>query len=226
MSTVRCAISWSAGKDSWLALVRAREQGLAVDSFVTMCDEDGTSKSHALAPDLVEAQVRALGGTPVSVRVAPGEYATRFDACLRQLATSGHTHMIFGDIDLRAHRDWLEPACERAGLTALFPLWGESRAALARELVARGVRARVVCVDTRWLDAAFCGARYDAAFLARLPAGVCPCGEDGEFHTLVTGGPGFSAPLQVVDGPQRRIASQPPFAPTEFVFQTLSLATP
>ena len=87
------------------------------------------------------------------------------------------------------------------------------------------MRARVVCVDTRWLDASFCGADYDAAFLARLPAGVCPCGEDGEFHTFVTGGPGFAQPLRVVDGPQRRVASQPPFAPTEFVFQTLSPAT-
>ena len=220
----RCAISWSAGKGSWLALLRAREQGLAVTTFVTMCDEDGTSKSHALPPDLVEAQVHALGGTPVGVRVPQGEYAARFDACLRELAASGHTHMVFGDIDLQAHRDWLEPACERAGLAALFPLWGQSRDALARELVTRGVQARVVCVDTRHLDASFCGAGYDAAFLARLPAHACPCGEDGEFHTFVTGGPGFAAPLRTVDGPQRRVASQPPFGPTEFVFESLSLA--
>jgi uncharacterized protein (TIGR00290 family) len=217
----RCAISWSAGKDSWLALMRAREQGFVVDTFVTMCDEDGTSKSHALPPELVAAQVRALGGTPVAVPVPEGEYAARFDACLRALAASGHTHMIFGDIDLQAHRDWLAPACERAGLVALFPLWGESRAGLARELVTRGVQARIVCVDTRWLDASFCGAAYDAAFLQRLPAGVCPCGEDGEFHTFVTGGPGFDASLHVVDGPQRRLASRPPFTPTEFVFQAL-----
>ena len=182
--SVRCAISWSGGKDSWLALQRAREQGLAVTTFVTMCDDDGASKSHALPPELVDAQVRALGGTPVCVRVPPGDYAARFDACLRELAASGHTHMVFGDIDLQAHRDWLAPACERAGLAPLFPLWGESRAALARELVTRGVRATVVCVDTRWLDASFCGAPYDAHFLARLPAGVCPCGEDGEFHTV------------------------------------------
>jgi len=220
----RCAISWSAGKDSWLALTRAREQGLHVATFVTMADEDGASKSHALPPDLVDAQVRALGGTPIAVRVPPGEYSARFDACLRALAASGHTHMVFGDIDLQAHRDWLAPACERAGLVALFPLWGESRDALARELVARGVQARVVCVDTRRLDASFCGAAYDEAFLARLPAGVCPCGEDGEFHTLVTGGPGFAAPLPIVEGGQRRVASQPPFTPTEFVFQSLSLA--
>ena len=221
-----CAISWSAGKDSWLALMRAREQGLRVATFVTMCDEDGASKSHALPPELVEAQVRALGGTPLSVRVPPGEYAARFDACLRDLAAAGHVHMIFGDIDLQAHRDWLAPACGRAGLVPLFPLWGESRGALARELVTRGVQARVVCVDTRRLDASVCGARYDAGFLARLPAGVCPCGEDGEFHTFVSGGPGFAHALPVVDGPQRRVASQPPFAPTEFVFQTLSPALP
>ena len=222
----RCAISWSAGKDSWLALTRAREQGLAVATFVTMCDEDGRSKSHALPPELVEAQVRALGGTFVGVRVPAGEYAARFDAVLRELAASGHTHMVFGDIDLQAHRDWLAPACGRAGLVPLFPLWGESREALARELVTRGVQARVVCVDTRWLDASFCGAAYDAAFLARLPAGTCPCGEDGEFHTLVTGGPGFAAPLSVTAGEQRHVASQPPFTPTTFVFQEIRLAPP
>jgi len=222
----RCAISWSAGKDSWLALARAREAGWHVDTFVTMCDADGTSKSHALPPDVVAAQVRALGGTPVSVRVGPGEYAARFDAALRALADTGHTHMVFGDIDLQAHRDWLAPACERAALVPLFPLWGESRAALARELVTRGVRARVVCVDTRWLDASFCGVDYDATFLARLPAGVCPVGEDGEFHTLVIDGPGFDAPLRVLAGPQRRVASQPPFTPTQFVFETLALAEP
>jgi uncharacterized protein (TIGR00290 family) len=133
--------------------------------------------------------------------------------------------MVFGDIDLQAHRDWLAPACERAGLAPLFPLWGESRATLARELVTRGVRARVVCVDTRWLAASFCGADYDADFLARLRPGVCPCGEDGEFHTFVTDGPGFAHPVPVSAGAHRRVASQPPFAPTEFVFETLSLTS-
>ena len=223
VAAYRAAISWSAGKDSWLALVREREAGRRVDTFVTMCDADGTSKSHALAPGLVEAQVRALGGVPMAVRVPDGEYAARFDAALRALAASGHTHVVFGDIDLQAHRDWLEPACAGAGLVARFPLWGEPRRALARELVGRGVQARVVCVDTAFLDASYCGADYDAAFLDRLPPAVCPCGEDGEFHTFVAGGPGFAAPLRVVDAGERRVASRPPFRPTEFVFRTLAL---
>lgn len=219
----RAAVSWSAGKDSCLAWLRAREQGLDALSFVTMCDADGTSKSHALPPALIEAQVHALGGIWHPVKVAPGAYAPAFAEALHSLRESGHTHVVFGDIDLAAQREWFEPMCERAGLAAVFPLWGEKRADLAQEIIGRGIRARTVCVDTRWLDANHCGVDYDAAFLARLPVGVCPCGEDGEFHTFVFGGPGFAHDMPVHNGPQRRLRSVPPWAPTEFVFQSLLL---
>ena len=219
----RAAISWSAGKDSCLAWLRATEQGLEVSTFVTMCDADGTSKSHALPPALIAAQVRAIGGEWQPVNVAPGGYAAAFDAQLQRLRATGHTHMVFGDIDLAAHRDWLEPACARAGLVALFPLWDEPRTVLAREILARGIRARIVCVDTRWLDASFCGVDFDAAFLARLPEAVCPCGEDGEFHSFVFDAPGFASPLPIANGPQRRARSAPPFVLTDFVFQSLRL---
>ena len=219
----RAALSWSAGKDSCLAWLRAREQGLDVSTFVTMCDADGTSKSHALPPALIDAQVQAIGGVWQPVKVVPGAYAQAFAEVLGCLRESGHTHMVFGDIDLAAHREWIEPVCERAGLVAAFPLWGGKRAALAHEIVERGVRARTVCVDTRWLDASFCGVDYDAAFLASLPNGVCPCGEDGEFHTFVFGGPGFAQDMPVHNAEQRRVRSVPPWAPTEFVFQSLVL---
>lgn len=131
--------------------------------------------------------------------------------------------MVFGDIDLAAHRDWLEPAGLRADLVAVFPLWGESRGALAEEVIARGIRARVICVDTRWLDETHCGVDYDASFLSRLPAGVCSCGEDGEVHTFVYDAPGFSKPLAVQNVVQRRVVSSPPWTLMEFVFQALTL---
>ncbi len=218
------AISWSAGKDSCLALLRAREAGLEVRTFLTMCDPDGTTKSHALAPALVAAQVAALGGVWRPAVAGPGEYGAVFARELHALRAAGHTHLVFGDIDLQAHRDWLEPACAQAGLAALFPLWGEPRAALAREVVARGIRALLVCVDARRLDAAFCGADYDAALLDRLPAGVCPCGEEGEFHTFVWDAPGFAAPLALRRSGRRTVASRPPLAPTELVFEELEAA--
>lgn len=213
------AISWSAGKDSYLALLRAREAGFDVRSFLTMMNPDGSSKSHALSRELVAAQVEALGGTWRAAEAGQGEYGEVFARELGRLRNAGHTHMVFGDIDLQAHRDWLEPACERAGLQAVFPLWGLQRAAIAREIIERGIRARVVCVDTRWLDESHCGVEYNADFLARLPEGVCPCGEDGEFHTFAWNGPGFSRSLELSPGVQRRVASQPPLIRTELVFQ-------
>ncbi len=219
----RAAISWSAGKDACLALLQARAQGWHVQHFFTMCEPDGLSKSHALPPDLINAQVQALGGTWQPVLVAPGGYGAAFAATLDGLKASGIGAVVFGDIDLQAHRDWLAPACARAGLQALFPLWGLQRAALAQLVISSGMLARLVCVDTRWLDASFCGAAYDQALLDRLPAGVCPVGEGGEFHTVVLGGPGFAAPLQVLDLPQRRVASTPPLSPTTLVFQPLAL---
>lgn len=217
---MKAAVSWSAGKDSCLAWRRAVEAGAPVATFLTMCDEDGHSKSHQVAPAFVQAQADAAGVAWLPVRVPPGGYAAAFDAALRTLRDSGHTHVVFGDIDLQAHRDWLEPACGRAGLGAWFPLWGVPRAQLAQQVLDAGIRARLVCVDTRWLDDGFAGADYDAALLARLPAGVCPCGEGGEFHTFVHGAPGFAAPLPVRCGPRRRVASVPPLAATTLVYAT------
>ena len=113
---LRAAISWSAGKDACLALLRARTAGLQVNRFVTMCEPDGLSKSHALPPELIAAQVVALGGDWQPVRVPAGAYAATFDATLAGLKAEGFDAMVFGDIDLQAHRDWLAqpasgPAC-------------------------------------------------------------------------------------------------------------------
>lgn len=220
---MRAAISWSAGKDSCLALLHAREAGLAVERFVTFCEPDGSSKSHALAPALIAAQVAALGGQWQAVNVPDGCYADRFAATLDGLRAGGFEALVFGDIDLQAHRDWLVPACERARLRAVFPLWGRTRQDIAAEVVARQIQARIVCVDLSLLDASFCGAAYDASLIARLPAGVCPAGENGEFHTVVLQAPGMAQPLRVADQPQRRVQLQPPWRPTTLLFQPLTL---
>ena len=215
--TPRAALSWSAGKDGCLAWLRAREQGIEVSTFVTMCDGEGPSLSHALPRAWLARQVAACGVAWRAVDVpprSPGGYAAAFDHTLADLRRDGHTHMVFGDIDLAAHRDWIAPRCEAAGLVPLFPLWGEGRAALARQVITRGIQARLVAVDTARLDAAFCGAAYDDALLARLPPGVCPCGEDGEFHTAVTYVPGMAHAVPLPDRGVELVASAPPLSPT------------
>lgn len=216
----RAAISWSGGKDSCLALLMAVDAGLEVATLVTMQDTDGLSKSHALPAALFEAQARALGRRWLPVATTAADYAAVFATTLATLREAGHTHIVFGDIDLQAHRDWLEPISRRAGLEPVFPLWGMARANVAHEVLSRGVRARVVAVDTRWLDASFCGVDYDDRFIERLPNGVCLCGEGGEFHTFVWDAPGFARPLSLQRGVPRHVRSSPPLSPTELVFET------
>jgi uncharacterized protein (TIGR00290 family) len=120
------------------------------------------------------------------------DYEAVFTEQLKEFAAQGITHGVFGDIDLQAHRDWEEKVCLAAGLKAELPLWQQPRRALVDEFLALGYRARVVCVDARYLDADFCGREYDAGFIADLPPEVDACGENGEFHSFVFDGPRFA----------------------------------
>lgn len=189
----RAFFSWSGGKDSMLALHRALAQGVRFEALLAMFDESGErSRSHAIPPALMQAQADALGLPLVMRRAGWADYEAVFTAQLREFSALGLTHGVFGDIDLQPHRDWEEKVCTAAGLEALLPLWHEERRALVDELLALGYRARVVCVDARFLDAGYCGREFDAAFLADLPASVDACGENGEFHTFVFDGPRFA----------------------------------
>lgn len=179
-----------------LALHRALGSGWRVEALFAMFDETGErSRSHAIAPALMHAQAAALGIPLVTRNAGWADYEAVFTDQLRRFAAQGLTHGLFGDIDLQPHRDWEEKVCASAGLQAVLPLWREDRRALVDELLALGYRARVVCVDRRFLAADFCGREFDAAFLAELPAEVDACGENGEFHTFVVDGPRFARPV-------------------------------
>lgn len=184
--------SFSGGKDSCLALWRARKLGIDVRTLLVMFEESGErSRSHSIPLPLIQLQAQALGLDLVVRNASWKTYETVFTETLRQLRTSGHEQAVFGDIDLQAHRDWEERVCAAAGIEAVLPLWLQDRRALADEVLAVGFRAVVVCTDSRYLGDEFCGRQYDAQFIADLPAGVDACGENGEFHTFVYDGPCF-----------------------------------
>ncbi len=127
-------------------------------------------------------------------------YETAMTAALDGFARGGIHTFAFGGIFLEDVRRCREERLLGAGWEVVFPLWGEPSPALAREVIERGFRAVVTCVDTQQLAPEFAGRTYDASFLADLPPGVDPCGERGEFHTRVIGGPTFGRPLDVVVG--------------------------
>jgi len=190
---MRSFFSWSGGKDSMLALHRALDAGHRVEALLAMFDETGErSRSHALPPHLMQAQADALGIPLVMRRASWSDYQAVFTDQLAAFARQGITHGLFGDIELQAHRDWEEKVCAGAGITAVLPLWQAPRQALVEELLTLGYRARVVCVDARFLDASFCGREFDSQFIADLPSGVDACGENGEFHSFMFDGPRFA----------------------------------
>ena len=103
----------------------------------------------------------------------------------------------YGRVSVHGTREAL---LARHGLQGVYPLWGEDTRQLAEAMVASGLRAHLTCVDPRVLPRAFAGQQFGPGFLERLPAGVDPCGENGEFHTCVVAGPMFARPLQVRPG--------------------------
>ena len=196
-------LSWSGGKDSALALARLRADPRVevVGLLTTVTAGYDRVSIHGVRRALLHAQGAALGLPVHEVTLQPESSNEAYDAALAEALGAlrerqpGVRRVAFGDIFLRDVRQYREERIAALGFEGIFPLWGEATDALAREVMGCGIRARLVCVDTHVLSAAFAGRAYDAALLAELPAGIDPCGENGEFHTFVSAGPGFGAPV-------------------------------
>jgi len=197
---MRAIMAWSGGKDSAMALAALRTQGVEVAALLTTVTETYDRVStHGVRRALLAAQAAALGLPLMEVSLPPlcsnEEYERRMAAALAEARRHGAEAVAFGDLFLADIRAYRERQVERAGMQALFPLWGQEAGGFARCVVAAGVRAVVVCVDSRRLGPEWLGHPYDEGLLAALPAGVDPCGENGEFHTFVYDGPGFRYPV-------------------------------
>lgn len=205
----RAWVSWSTGKDSALALHETLAAGeLDVVGLMTTVADDRVAMS-AVRRELLEQQAAALG-LPLHVVELPWPcpnevYERRTAAAFEVAQAEGVTELVFGDLfleDIRAYRD---STLQGTGLTPGYPLWGRPTAELAATVIDAGIRAITVCVDAGQLPATFCGRAFDAGFLADLPPGADPCGENGEFHTFVTTSPDFASaiPVKVADIAER-----------------------
>jgi diphthine-ammonia ligase len=194
----RAAVSWSGGKDSCAALARAGSS-LDVVAMVTMFDEEeARSRSHGLRPEVLAAQADRLGLRRVTGHCSWHAYDAAFAGALETLAADGVTHVIFGDILFEEHRRWAECQCGVHGMTAVEPLWGLSTDALFEEWVASGADAVIVTARAEFLDHTWLGRRIARDLLSDfVRLGVDPCGERGEYHTVVTNTPLFDRPLHL-----------------------------
>jgi diphthine-ammonia ligase len=199
------ALMWSGGKDSALALWRARRRDLSVQWLVNISDRaTGRVRFHATPVESIARQAEAAGVPLISV---PTDWDT-FDQSLRitfaALVEQGCSGVVFGDIHLADVRGWYEERTRAAGLEHVEPLWGDDPRALLEEFVAIGGRAVLTCVETAELDISWLGRVIDADFVRDVRAtGIDPCGESGEYHSFAFAGPFFARPLAWREGERR-----------------------
>ena len=196
-------VSWSGGKDSCMALRELQsDPGLRVEALLTTITQDYDRVSmHGVRRTLLERQADSLGISlhqiPISKSATNVEYETRMAQALAIYRKRGTNRVAFGDLFLEEIRAYRERLLTGQGMHGLYPVWGRDTLALIQEFIRQGFKTVVVCVDPKQLDPSFLGRVIDEDFLSRLPAGVDPCGENGEFHTFVFDGPIFRYPIKL-----------------------------
>ena len=199
-------LSWSSGKDSAWALHCLQQRGeyQVAGLLTTLNAAFDRVAMHSTRRALLEAQAKAadlpLYSVPLPWPCSNQHYETAMRSACEAAVAEGIEAMAFGDLFLEDVRRYREEKLQGTGLQPIFPVWGLDTRQLAQEMIASGLRARIVCVDPKKLPAEFAGRDFDADFLRDLPEGVDPCGENGEFHSVVYAGPMFREPIPIESG--------------------------
>jgi len=202
----KALIAWSSGKDSAWALHVMRLAGdfEIVGALTTMTDAFNRVSMHGVREELLRAQLDAAGLRPVIIHIpfpCPNEvYELKMMEAMAAARAAGVTHVIFGDLFLEDVRAYRERQLSGTGIAPVFPLWGRPTRTLAYDMIDAGTEAYVCTVDLKKLPASFAGHRFDRVLLEALPAGIDPCGENGEFHSFVSAGPMLSRKVAVDTG--------------------------
>ena len=199
-------VSWSGGKDAYLSLLLAKEQGLEIDCLLSFVGGDGYSRSHGLKTEVLERQAEALS-LEFEMKVVTWEsYEEGFAAAVQSLKNErGISGGVFGDVNLPGHREWIEKMAARCQIEYNLPLWMMEERAVTGELIKRGGKALIVAIRNDMVDEKWIGRVIDDTYVDYcLGQGISPCGEAGEAHTLVVGGPLFKEPLRYSLGPVKR----------------------
>jgi uncharacterized protein (TIGR00290 family) len=205
-------VCFSGGKDSMLALDRAVRAGLRIDWLVTLYDAASERvRFHAVPVAVMRAQAEALGLPQRLYPTTPESFERVFLTALADVRAAGAHGVIFGNVHLADVRAWYEERVRAAGLAHVEPLWGEPPARLAHEVVARGYTAVLTCIETAKTDPTWLGQPLTEELITAFERrGIDPCGEYGEYHTLVTAGPLLRRPLALCYAPAPLGASEPP----------------
>ncbi len=200
---MKVAVFWSGGKDSCMACYLAKQQGHEVAFLMNLLQEDGRrTVGHFLDANLINIQSH-LAGIPLLQRKVSGTtYSAEFKSMIAEARHSGVRGIVFGDIETRVHREWLETTCHVAGVEPLFPLWEIDRQKIIGDMVSAGFQAVIVATRGNIMGQEWLGRNINEEFVKdvlelqkTIPVDLC--GEGGEYHTLATAGPLFSQRIKI-----------------------------
>lgn len=193
--------SWSSGKDSCLACYKAMEQGYNIKYLLNFVSKEYMRCCfHGIPAGLIALQAEAVGIPLVQKAVSPDmkKYEDEFKEALKGIKDAGA--VVFGDIYLDEHKDWVERVCADVGREAVEPLWNRPAEAVLSEFIEAGFKAVVVSCQADKFGKEFVGRTVDKGLLAELKEkNICPCGENGEFHTFVVDGPIFKKRIRILE---------------------------
>jgi diphthine-ammonia ligase len=199
-------VSWSGGKDSCLAGYKAILEGVDVSHLLNFLSRDGRkSVSHGIKSELLCAQAEVMGIPITQRRTTWKTYEQEFKKAASKLKRLGVEVGVFGDIDSRPHRDWIERVCGDMGIKPVWPLWKQERESVVNEFIGAGFVAVVVATKADLLGEEWVGRRLDKNFVEDLKKhqNVDICGEDGEYHTFVIDGPIFKRKINILESSKK-----------------------
>lgn len=194
--------SWSGGKDSCLAYYRALQSGYKVASLVNfISSEYKRVRFHGTDRKLIHVQSELLGVPLCQQETSNDNYEPAFKDAVRNLKPQGIKGMVFGDIYIDEHKEWVERVCSELGIEAVEPLWKQDTENLLTEFIDTGFQAVIVSAQAELIDRDWIGKTVDKNFMAYLKTkpDVDVCGERGEYHTFVTSGPVFNGKIEITD---------------------------
>jgi len=189
--------TWSGGKDSAMALYELVMDGSyeIVALLTTVTEDYGRISMHGVRDVLLERQASSLRIPLEKIHISRDSSNDEYERMMREklehYRLQGVSSVVFGDLYLEDVREYRERNLGQVGMEGIFPLWGRDTKEIAQQFVGFGFEAILTCVDSSLLDGKFAGRVYNGSLLNELPAGVDPCGENGEFHTFVYDGPIF-----------------------------------
>jgi len=193
--------SWSGGKDSCFACYRAICKGYDISYLVNFISKEYKRVSfHGTEDKLIQLQAEALGMPLLQKETTGNGYEQEFKEAVRSLIPEGIKGMIFGDIYLQEHKDWVERVCGELGIEAVEPLWGEKSEKILLEFMDAGFEAIIVSAKVDLFGKEWIGQKVNRDFFKYVKENsVDICGENGEYHTLVVNGPVFKKKLEITE---------------------------